>query len=118
MKNIYDFSRLYRRTVRGLGVQGEAVRLELSKVGPKKLRVLTHVSVENTESAYDLVRIGINASQVIHYLDELSAPAEDELAVSRSLILLGEGDVFFADLTGCGDDDPLIMTAVGWEVDL
>lgn len=118
MPNIYDFDRLYRRTVRGSGVQQTAVRLKLKPVGAKKVRVLNRVTVENTESAYDLVRLGIADGLEDHWLDELESPAEDELAVSRALIILGEGDVFFAEFTGCGDDDPLIMTCAGWEINL
>lgn len=118
MPNIHDFSRLYRRRVTGTGISGSAVRLSLGRLGAKKVRVLTHVTVENTEDNYDLVRLGIKAGAVDHYLDELENPAEDELAVSRSDIVLGEGDVFFAELTGTGDDDPLIMCCVGWEIDL
>ena len=41
--------------------------------------------------------------------------AANELAVSKSDILLGEGDVFFAELTGTTDGDILVMTCVGWE---
>jgi len=41
-----------------------------------------------------------------------------ELAVSRSDILLGEGDSFFAELIGTHDPDALIMTCVGWEQSL
>lgn len=121
MPDLFDinkFQGLYRRKVRGLGVQQQAVRLDLDRVPAKTLRVLTHVTVENTEQSYDLLRIGINAGGIIHYLDELTDPAEAELAVSRSDILLGENDVFFAELTGTGDDDPLIMTCIGWEQSL
>lgn len=118
MPNIYDFTRLYRRRVTGVGVSGSAVRLCLRRIGAKRVRVLTHVTVENTEDNYDLVRLGIKAGALDHYLDELQNPTEDELAVSRSDIILGEGDVFFAELTGTGDDNPLIMCCVGWEIDL
>ncbi|GAJ15430.1 unnamed protein product, partial [marine sediment metagenome] len=41
-----------------------------------------------------------------------------ELAVSRSDILLGEGDVFFADLIGTTTGDSLVMSCLGWELDL
>ena len=115
MRNINDFDRLYRRTVKALAGATSPHYLKLGRVGAKKLRVLTHVTVENTESAYDKVRLGIENLGNVFYLDELSDPAENELAVSRSDILLGEGDVFFAECAGCGEDEPLIMTVSGWE---
>ena len=116
--NINDFDRIYRQTITEKAGATSPHRLKLGRVGAGKIRVLTHVTVENTESAYDKVRLAIDAGGRIHYLDELSNPEEDELAVSRSDILLGEGDVFFAECSGCGEDEPLILTAVGWEIDL
>lgn len=115
MPNINDFDRLYRRTKTGTGITGQTVRLRLNPIGPKKLRVLTHVTVENRSTEYTKCRLGINAGGRDHYLDELTTIAADELAVSRSDILLGEGDYFFADLTGTITDDDLIMTCLGWE---
>lgn len=113
--NINDFDRLYRRTTTGVGVTGEAVRLRLGPIGAKTLRVLTHVTVENKTSAYTKCRLGITAGGGDHYLDELQNIAKEELAVSRSDILLGEGDYFFSELTGTTDNDELILTCVGWE---
>jgi len=118
MTNIYDIDRLYRRQVTGSGSTGETVRLDLDSVKAKTLRVLTHVTVENTENAYTRVRLGIDAGGVIHYLDELSSPAKEELAVSRSDILLGEGDVFFAQCVLSAANNTLILNAVGWEAKL
>lgn len=115
MPNINDFDRLYRRTKIETGVTGQTVRLRLNPIAPKKLRVLTHVTVENQTLAYTKCRLGINASGRNHYLDELNTIAADELIVSRSDILLGEGDYFFADLTGTTNGDHLILTCVGWE---
>jgi len=112
------FSQLYRRTLRGLGVTGELVRLKLGPIGSKNLRVLTHVTVENLGHGYDKCRLGIDARGVDHYLDELQTIAANELAVSRSDVLLFEGDSFFAELTGTTNDDVLIMTAIGWTKDL
>lgn len=112
--NINDFDRLYRRTKTGIGATGEVVRLRLGPIGAKTLRVLTHVTVENKTSAYTKCRLGITAGGRDHYLDELQTVAAKELAVSRSGVLLGEGDYFFADLTGVTTGDALVMTAVGW----
>ena len=116
--NINDFTRLYRRTMTGLGITGSTVRLRFGPVHPKTLRALTHVTVENQTNAYTKCRLGINSGSQDHYLDELTTIAADELAVCRSDILLGEGDYFFAELTGTTTSDLLVMTAIGWELDL
>lgn len=113
--NIHDFDCLYRRTILGVGVTGSIVRLSLSPISPNTLRVLTHVTVENKTSDYTKCRLGITSTGRDHYLDELQTIKANELAVSRSDILLGERDVFFAELTGTTDGNELIMTCVGWE---
>lgn len=118
MPNLYDFTRLYRRTVTGVGVEDGTQRLELGRLGARKIRVLTHVTVEDKTNDLDLCRLGIISSGRDHYIDELTDPLEDELMVSRSDILLGEGDIFFAELTGQDNGDKLVMTAIGWEIDL
>jgi len=116
--NINDFDRLYRRTKTGIGVTGETVRLRLNPIKARKFRVLTHVTVENLTSAYTKCRLGLSHSETDLYLDELTTIAANELAVSRSDILLGEGDYFFAELTGTTTGDNLVMVCVGWELDL
>jgi len=113
--NINNFSQLYRRSIKGDGETGAVVRLTLNRIKPRVARVLTHVTVENQTSAYTKCRLGIDAGGRDHYLDELTTIAADELAVSRSDILLGEGDSFFAELTGTTGGDVLVMTCVGWE---
>ncbi len=113
--NINDYSQLYRCTVTGAGVTGEVVRLELDRVKAKAVRVLSHVTTENDTSAYTKCRLGIDAGGRDHYLDELQTIAAAELAISRSDIILGEGDVFFAEFTGTATGDTVIMTCVGWE---
>jgi hypothetical protein len=77
--------------------------------------VLTHVTVENKTNPYTKCRLGITTTGRDHYLDELTTIAANELAVSRSDIILGEKDIFFAELTDTDDGDQLIMTSVGWE---
>ena len=96
------------------GVSGEVVKIKLGRVSAKKLRVLTHVTVENKSSSYTKVRLAIDAGGVIHYLDELITVAANELVVSRSDILLVEGDSFYAELTGTVTADKLVMTCIGW----
>lgn len=116
--NINDFDAIYRRTVRCASDGSATVRLKLSRIKAKRIRTLTHVSVENQTTDFTKCRLGINNGRVDYYLDELQTIAADELAISRSDIILGEGDVFFAELTGTTDGDILIMTCVGWEVNL
>ena len=118
MPNIFDFDRLYRRKATGVGVDGEIVRVYLEKVKAKTLRCLTHVTAENTTDDYDLLRIGIENTGARYYLDELVSPTEDELAVCRSEILLGEGDRFFAEFDSAATGSQLILTAIGWTKDL
>lgn len=114
MPNITDFDHLYRRTKTATGVTGSIVRLSLKPIRPKTLRVLTHVTLEDTDNNFTKCRLGIQASGRDHYLDEITSVTKDELCVSRSDILLGEGDAFFAELTGTTTDDHLIMTCAGW----
>jgi len=118
MPNINDFDRLYRRTITEKAGPADPHRIKLDRVGARTVRVLTHVTVENTTLAYTKCRLGIQSGGRDHYLDELTSIAADELAVSRSDIILGEGDVFFAELTGVAADELLVMTCVGWELDL
>lgn len=113
--NINDFSRLYRRTKGKLGVSGSAVRIELGRIKPRVIRVLSHVTVENESNAFTKCRLGITNGGVNHYLQELQTIAACELCVSSSDVILGEGDVFFAEFTGTTDNDVLVMTCVGWE---
>jgi len=116
--NINEFHRLYRRIVHGAGLTTSTVYLWLGRVGPAKVRVLTHVTVESTVYGCDKIRLGIDNGGVPYYLDELTAVPAAELCVSRSDILLGEGDQFFAELIGTATGAKLIMTCVGWTRDL
>ena len=118
MPNVNNFDRLYRRTVKKKADGTDPIRLELDRVASRVLRVLTHVTVENKGDAYTKCRLGIQTSGRDHYLDELTTIAQNELAVSRSDILLGEGDYFFSELTGIDTGSKLVMTCVGWELDL
>lgn len=118
MHNINDFTRLYRRTLTQKSDGAAITRLKLDAVKPRRLRVLSHVTVEDQTTAYTKCRLAINSGSRDHYLDELTTIAADELAVSRSDILLGEGDYFFAELTGTSAGDLLVMTCIGWEIDL
>lgn len=118
MPNVNDFDRLYRRTKTAVGDEDADVRLSLEPVRPRTLRVLTHVAVENKTNGYDKCRLGIQRAGRDHILDEIDSPLEAELCVSRSDILLGEADVFFALFVDTDSNDELVMTCVGWEQDL
>lgn len=115
MFNLNEFTSLYRRILRVAGDSGAAIRIETNPLKASRFRVLTHVTVENQTNSFTKIRLGIHNRGVDYYLDELETVAADELCVSRSDILLGDGDRFFAELTGTTDDDVCIMTCVGWE---
>lgn len=114
MPNIHDFDRLYRARKTALGVSDGAVRIKLGQVGPAKLRVLTHVTVENRDGTVYRCRLGIHSGGKDYYLDEIMDLVAGELGVSRSDILLGEGDVFFSEFTTTTTGNVLVMTCIGW----
>jgi len=116
--NVNDFDQLYRRTIKSVSTDATAFRVSLNRIKAGKIRVLTHVTVENKTDGYTKCRLGINNGGNDHLLDELTDPEANELAVSRSDILLGEGDVFFAKLDGATVGDVIIMTCIGWEQSL
>jgi len=116
--NLFEFDRLYRQRVTGVGVTGSVVNVELSRVEHAKIRVLSHVTAENITSAFTKVRLAIKHHGLLFYLDELSSPSADELAVSRSDIILGEGDILVAEFTGTTTDDSLIVVSIGTEIDI
>jgi len=118
MPNLNDFDRLYRRTITEKAGPADPYYLMLDMVPPRRVRVLTHVTVENKTDGYDTCRLGFDSRGRLHYLDELTTPLVTELAVSRSDIILREGDVFFAELQGGIDNHVVVMTCVGWELDL
>lgn len=118
MHNINEFDRLFRRTLEKAGLTGSVVNIELERIPARTLRVLTHVTVEDKTSALTKCRLAIKSGRGTHYIDEQITVAADELLVSRSDILLGEGDIFLAELTGSTTGDELVMTCIGWEKDL
>jgi len=118
MTNLYEFDRLYRRKKRASGSGTADVRISLRPVAAKKLRVLTHVTVENETNTCSQIRLGISNRGEDYFLDELRTVVAAELCVSRSDVLLGEGDSFFALLADTHAPDVLVMTCVGWEQDL
>lgn len=114
--NVFDI--LYRRKIYGIGVEGQDVSLSLDRVETGWLRHITHVTVLNLSSNYDLVRLSIFDGSTHFDLDELSKPLANELAVAKEDIILQEADVLVATLTGTSDDDRLEMVAIGWDMKL
>lgn len=114
--NINDFDSLYRERVTALGVTGSTVVLQLTKVDPKRVRVITHLAIENKTSAYTLFRLSIYDGATEFNLDEAISPDEDELLVHPKDIILGENDMVRATLTGTVTDDLIEMHAIGWEM--
>ena len=115
MFNINEFDNLYRRKLRGQGISGAIVRISLRQLSAKKLRLITHTAVENATSSTTKIRLGISNRGEDYYLDELQTIAANELCISRSDIILVDGDRFFAEFTGTTDGDNLIMVVNGWE---
>ncbi|MFX0121492.1 MAG: hypothetical protein ACFFBQ_17530 [Promethearchaeota archaeon] len=116
--NINDFKRLYRRVVTGQGGDAGLVYLELDRVKAGWRRVLTHVTVEDLDNDCTKYRLAIKHLNRLHYLDEITDPESDELCVARSDIVLGEQDIFCAEITGSTDGDTLRLCAIGWEAPL
>lgn len=116
MTRITEFDRLYRRKIRAAGVTGSVVRMQTKPLGPGTIRVISHVTVENETNAYTLLRIGISNLGELYPLDELTTPAAGELATCHEDHVLGDGDRFYADLTGTTDGDVLVLVVTGWEM--
>jgi hypothetical protein len=115
--DITKFHALYRSIQKGVGVTGSSVKISLKQVPPHIVRILTHVTLEDVTNSFTKVRLGIDSRGLTYYLDEIQTVAADELIVSRSDIVLGEGDLFFCDLTGTTTSDELFLTAIGWDQD-
>ena len=114
--NINDFDSLYRERVTALGVTGSDVILKLEKVDSGRIRVITHLSVENKTSAYTKFRLSIYNGATEFMMDEAIYPDEDELLVHPKDISLGENDVVWARLTGTTVGDKIELHAIGWEM--
>ncbi len=115
MQNLFDFDTLFRRTKRAAGLTGSVVTIALERISPGSTLVLTHVTVEDKTSSFTKVRLAINHGGFIHYIDELTTVAANELIVSPNNIPLEEGDVFITELTGTTTGDILVFTCVGWK---
>lgn len=111
-----DFDRLYRRTLIRAGTSGATVTLDLDPVAPGRIRVLTHITIEDQSNSYTLCRLSIFNTGIDFPLDEALNPAKQELLIHNHDVLLGEGDILRATLTGTTDLDRLVLIACGWEL--
>lgn len=116
--NIYDFSRIYRRTILGAGTSGKIVTIKTKPLDPKRLRVLTHITAENVTNSFTKARLLIIHGGLKHYIDEITTVLSSQLVVSRSDVLLGQGDIFAIEFTGTTTGDELRLTLIGWTKDL
>jgi hypothetical protein len=62
--------------------------------------------------------LGIDTGLVEHFFCETLAPAAGQLVVSRGKILVGEGERLFGELIGTFEGDELLLTGIGWELNL
>ena len=114
--NINNFDSLYRERVTAAGVTDEDVILKLEKVNPGRIRVITHLAVENKTSAYTKFRLSVYNGATEFMIDEAIYPEEDELLVHPKDIVLGESDVVRATLAGTVTGDLIEVHAIGWEM--
>jgi hypothetical protein len=114
--NVNNFDLLYRERVTAPGITGSSVIMKTERINPGRIRVLTHVSIENKTSAYTKCRLSIYNGAIEFLIDEAIFPAAGELLVHPKDILLGEGDILRATLTGTTTSDELELHAIGWEM--
>jgi hypothetical protein len=114
--NTNNFDLLYRERKTAPGVTGSPVIIDLERVNAARIRVLTHISVENKTSGYTKCRLSIFNGATDFFLDEAIYPSEDELLVHSKDVLLGEGDILRVTLTGTTTADDLEICATGWEM--
>lgn len=114
--NVNEFDRLYREDKAATGITGASIIISTDKVDPGRIRVLTHVSIEDADNSYTKCRLSIWNGAVDFWLDEAIYPEEGELLVHPKDILLGEGDILRATLTGTTTGDKIKLYAIGWEM--
>ena len=114
--NLNEFDRLYRERVTSSGITGSSVILKTRRVYPGKIRILTHVSIENRTSAYTKCRLSVYDGATDFMLDEAINPDAEELLIHPKDIILGEGDVLRATLEGTTTGDIIEMHSIGWEM--
>lgn len=113
--NLFQFDNLYRSRVSAQGLTGSIVNIDLDPVESGKIRVITHVAIENQTKSYTKCRLQIYDGFIPFPIDQALNPAKDELIIHKQDILLGERDILRAVLTGTTTGDNLVMVAIGWE---
>lgn len=114
--NILNFDISYRRRITGVGATGAGIYLALNRVKAGRIRVLTHASIENKTNAYTLCRLSVYNGATDFMIDEAIFPGAAELLVHPKDIVMGEGDILRANLTGTTTGDELEMHVIGWEM--
>ena len=114
--NVNEFDRLYREYKTATGATDTPIIIPTDKVDPGRIRVLTHVSIEDEDNSYIKCRLSIWDGAVDFFLDEAIYPEKGELLVNSKDILLGEGDILRATLTGTTTGDKIKLYAIGWEM--
>jgi len=74
---------------------------------------VTHVSVENRNSAFTNIRIGVNSRGVFHIHEEEKNPVANEVYWTRSPIIVQEGENLRVRCTGCSSGDYLHVFVQG-----
>lgn len=113
--NVNDFDHLYKRRLTGTGLTGSTVYLSLDRVDAKRIRTLSHITVENKTLPFTKLRLSIYDGTIDHYIAEFSNPLNDQLLVHEHDVVLGEADILRAIFTGTTTGDILEMLAIGWE---
>lgn len=116
MMNVNGFDRLYREQITATGITGATILVKTERVPAGRIRVLTHVSIENKTSAYTECRLSIDNGATSFVLDQAIYPAAAEVLIHPKDIMLGEGDILQATLTGTTTGDVLELHAIGWEM--
>ena len=114
--NVNNFDLLYRERKTAAGITGSTLTIQAARVDPGRIRVITHVSIENKTSAYTKCRLSVYNGATDFEIDEAIFPDEDELLIHPKDIVLGEGDILRARLTGTTTGDIVEMHIVGWEM--
>lgn len=108
-----DKGRPYTHSVGILSGGGTYDDLDDDRVDPGKLRVITHVSVENKTNAYTHLRIGVERTGVFLPHEEEKSPVAGEVYWTRSRIIVPAGSLLKARMTGCTSGDVLEMHIQG-----
>ena len=69
--------------------------------------IVDHVSVENRNSAFSSIRIGVNTLDFFHVFEEEKNPVANEVYWTRSPIIVREGQNLRVRCTGCSSGDYL-----------